>query len=62
VHNRTFAVSKADRPDPESPDNRLKGSVGMAVAMLIACWIYNEWSYDRQFANYDRIAQSLRTE
>jgi hypothetical protein len=34
----------------------------MAVAMLIACWIYNEWSYDRQFANYDRIAQSLRTE
>ncbi len=32
-------------------------SVGMAVAMLIACWIYNEWSYDRQFVNYDRIAQ-----
>src|SRR5579863_1588169 len=32
-------------------------AVGMAVAMLIACWIYNEWSYDRQFSNYDRIAQ-----
>lgn len=32
-------------------------AVGMAVAMLIACWIYNEWSYDRQFPNYDRIAQ-----
>jgi putative ABC transport system permease protein len=32
-------------------------AVGMAVAMLIACWIYNEWSYNRQFANYDRIAQ-----
>jgi len=32
-------------------------SVGMAVAMLIGCWIYNEWSYNRQFANYDRIAQ-----
>src|ERR1700722_19702835 len=32
-------------------------SVGMAVAMLIACWIYNEWSYDRQFTHYDRIAQ-----
>jgi len=30
---------------------------GMAVAMLITCWIYNEWSYDRQFPNYDRIAQ-----
>src|SRR5579859_1764496 len=32
-------------------------SVGMAVAMLIGCWLYNEWSYDRQFTNYDRIAQ-----
>ena len=32
-------------------------AVGMAVAMLITCWIYNEWSYDRQFTNYDRIAQ-----
>jgi putative ABC transport system permease protein len=32
-------------------------SVGMAVAMLIACWIYTEWSFDRQFKNYDRIAQ-----
>ncbi len=32
-------------------------AVGMAVTMLIACWVYNEWSYDRQFPNYDRIAQ-----
>jgi putative ABC transport system permease protein len=32
-------------------------SIGMAVAMLIACWVYNERSYDRQFTNYDRIAQ-----
>jgi len=32
-------------------------SAGMAVAMLIACWIYNEWSFDRQFDNYSRIAQ-----
>jgi len=32
-------------------------SVGMAVAMLIGCWIYNEWSFDRQFDNYSRIAQ-----
>ena len=44
--------------------NRLSASinigglaVGMAVAMLIACWVYNEWSYDRQFTNYDRIAR-----
>ena len=32
-------------------------SIGMAVAMLITCWIYNEWSFDRQFGNFDRIAQ-----
>ena len=32
-------------------------SVGMALAMLIACWIYNEWSYDRQIKNYPRVAQ-----
>ncbi len=32
-------------------------AAGMAVAMLIGCWIYNECSYDRQFINYNRIAQ-----
>ena len=32
-------------------------SIGMAVAMLIACWVYHEWSFDRQFENHDRIAQ-----
>ena len=32
-------------------------AIGMAVAMLITCWIYYEWSYDRQFERYDRIAQ-----
>jgi putative ABC transport system permease protein len=32
-------------------------SIGMALAMLIACWVYHEWSYDRQLKNYDRIAQ-----
>jgi ABC-type antimicrobial peptide transport system permease subunit len=32
-------------------------SIGMAVAMLIACWIFGEWSFNRQFANYSRIAQ-----
>ena len=44
--------------------NRLSSSinigglaVGMTLAMLIACWIYNEWSYDRQVKNYQRIAQ-----
>ena len=32
-------------------------SIGMALAMLIACWVYNEWSYDKQIKNYERIAQ-----
>jgi len=32
-------------------------SIGMAVAMLIACWIDNEWAFDRQFSNYERIGQ-----
>ena len=32
-------------------------AVGMTLAMLIACWIYNEWSYDRQINNYQHIAQ-----
>jgi putative ABC transport system permease protein len=32
-------------------------AIGMAVAMLIASWIYNEWSYDRQVPEYQRIAQ-----
>jgi putative ABC transport system permease protein len=32
-------------------------SIGMAVTMLIACWIYHEWSFDRQFDNYRCIAQ-----
>src|SRR5450631_1357007 len=36
-------------------------SIGMALAMLIACWIYNEWSYDRQVNNYQRIAQVWET-
>jgi putative ABC transport system permease protein len=32
-------------------------SIGMAVAMLIGCWIYNERSFDRQFSDYARIGQ-----
>jgi putative ABC transport system permease protein len=36
-------------------------SVGITVAMLIACWMYNEWSFDKQFDNYRRIAQVWET-
>ena len=32
-------------------------SVGMAVAMLIGLWIYDELSFDQNFKNYDHIAQ-----
>jgi putative ABC transport system permease protein len=35
-------------------------AVGMAVAMLIACWIYYEVSYDRNIKDYDRIAQVVQ--
>ena len=32
-------------------------SVGMAVAMLIGLWIYDEVSFNKSFANYDRIGK-----
>jgi putative ABC transport system permease protein len=34
-------------------------SVGMAVAMLIGLWVYDELNYDKYYANYDRIAQVM---
>ncbi len=35
-------------------------AVGMAVAVLIALWIYDEVSFDRYHANYDRIVQVMQ--
>ncbi len=32
-------------------------AVGMAVAMLIGLWVYDELSYNKYHQNYDRIAQ-----
>ncbi|NOS56930.1 MAG: ABC transporter permease, partial [Cyclobacteriaceae bacterium] len=32
-------------------------ATGMAVAILIGLWIWDELSYDRYHQNYDRIAQ-----
>ncbi len=32
-------------------------SIGMAVAILIGLWLYDELSFDKNFDNYDRIAQ-----
>ncbi len=35
-------------------------AVGMAVAILIGLWIYDELSYDKYHENYDRIAQVMQ--
>ena len=35
-------------------------SVGMAVAMIIGLWIWDELSYDKDNPNYDRIAQVMQ--
>jgi putative ABC transport system permease protein len=35
-------------------------AVGMAVAMMIGLWIYDELSFDKNFKNYDRITQVLQ--
>ncbi len=35
-------------------------AIGMAVAMLIGLWIWDELSYNKSFENYDRIAQVMQ--
>ncbi|WP_184546947.1 ABC transporter permease [Mucilaginibacter sp. FT3.2] len=35
-------------------------SVGMAVAVLIGLWIWNEFSYDKTHDNYDRIVRVMQ--
>src|SRR5687768_4075683 len=35
-------------------------AVGMAVAMLIAFWIYDELNFNKYHKNYDRIAQVVQ--
>ena len=37
-------------------------SAGMAVAILIGLWIWNELSFDKNFDNYSHIAQVMQTE
>jgi len=34
-------------------------SVGMAVAMLIGLWVYDELSYNKYYQHYDRVAQVM---
>ena len=35
-------------------------SIGMAVALLIGLWMYDELSFNKNFDNYDRIAQVIQ--
>src|SRR4030095_10352857 len=35
-------------------------AVGMAVAMLIGLWVYDELSFNKNHSNYDRVAQILQ--
>ncbi|MGH7238268.1 MAG: ABC transporter permease, partial [Candidatus Saccharimonadales bacterium] len=37
-------------------------AVGMAVAMLIGLWIWDELSFDKYYRNYDSIAQIMTTQ
>ncbi len=37
-------------------------TVGMAVVMLIGLWIWDEFSWDRNFKNYDRIVQVMQNQ
>jgi putative ABC transport system permease protein len=37
-------------------------SIGMAVALLIGLWIWDENSYNKDFENYSRIAQVMQTQ
>jgi putative ABC transport system permease protein len=37
-------------------------AVGMAVAILIGLWIYDELSFDRNYKNHDRIAQVMQNQ
>ncbi len=37
-------------------------AVGMSVAILIGLWIYEEFSFNKYFRNYDRIAQVMQNQ
>ncbi|MCF3107470.1 ABC transporter permease [Niabella sp. CC-SYL272] len=49
VKSKVFAVT-----------NIMGLSIGMAVSMLIAVWIWNELSYNKQINNYQRIARVMQ--
>ena len=36
-------------------------AIGMAVAMLIGLWVYDEVTFNTNYKNYDRLARVYRT-
>ncbi|MDR3711389.1 MAG: ABC transporter permease [Puia sp.] len=51
------------RKNPSSSFINIGGlSIGMAIAMLIGLWIYDEWSFDKQFDHYHLIAQVMENQ
>src|SRR5690349_14516475 len=37
-------------------------AIGMAVAVLIGLWVYDELSYNKNFKNHDRLAQVMQNQ
>lgn len=37
-------------------------AIGMAVAMLVGLWVFDEISYNKSFEHYDQIAQVMQTQ
>ncbi len=37
-------------------------AIGLTVTMLIGLWIYDEFSYNKSFKNYERIAQVMQSQ
>ncbi|WP_080057642.1 ABC transporter permease [Spirosoma aerolatum] len=37
-------------------------ATGMAVAILIGLWVWNEFAYNQRYANYDRMARVLQNQ
>jgi putative ABC transport system permease protein len=55
----TIALRNLSRNKAHSFINIAGLSVGMAVAILIGLWIYDEVSFDKYYSNYNRIAMVM---
>ena len=57
----TIAWRNLIRNKAYSAINMLGLSAGMAVALLIGLWIWDELSFNKNFDNYDRIVRVMET-